>query len=290
MEVRSPSPCSLFSLCPQVSMPTGSLCAERNVIGSALAADLTLRREDIRYVAVLSLSLEPTTSSSLLCGTCDPHDISDGSFDYPSSPVSLTPQVSCCSDTFHSLDELPSRPADMKRAMSQPVVISQQSHHSAAGSSTPNKTRMVTVFDVPTQGLLTPLNQVSEKEVRRHRESSERKSDGSNRKPEVRPPHCTAPWETDLLSRLPLANEGESLSDQSSERSPRAVSLLRRGTPFPLSLLSLAHHSHSMNPLKPCGACHEWLKKIAEVNPSFSVITFTDSECQGVYVEQIDMM
>ena len=39
-------------------MPTGSLCAERNVIGSALASDLTLKREDIQYVAVLSLSLE----------------------------------------------------------------------------------------------------------------------------------------------------------------------------------------------------------------------------------------
>jgi len=42
-----------------------------------------------------------------------------------------------------------------------------------------------------------------------------------------------------------------------------------------------------MNPLKPCGACHEWLKKIAEVNPQFSVVTFSDALCQGVYVEQI---
>ena len=43
-----------------------------------------------------------------------------------------------------------------------------------------------------------------------------------------------------------------------------------------------------MNPLKPCGACNEWLKKIAEVNPRFSVITFTDDSCAGVYVEEID--
>ena len=42
-----------------------------------------------------------------------------------------------------------------------------------------------------------------------------------------------------------------------------------------------------MNPLKPCGACHEWLKKIAEVNPSFTVVTFTDYGCEGVYSEQI---
>jgi hypothetical protein len=42
-----------------------------------------------------------------------------------------------------------------------------------------------------------------------------------------------------------------------------------------------------LNPMKPCGACHEWLKKISEVNPRFSVITFTDVFCHGVYVEQI---
>lgn len=43
-----------------------------------------------------------------------------------------------------------------------------------------------------------------------------------------------------------------------------------------------------MNPLKPCGACHEWLKKIAEFNPCFSVVTFTDVNCSGVYIEQIE--
>jgi cytidine deaminase len=38
----------------QVSMPTGSLCAERNVIGTALAADITLKRQDLKMIAVLS--------------------------------------------------------------------------------------------------------------------------------------------------------------------------------------------------------------------------------------------
>ena len=32
-------------------MPTGSLCAERNVIGSALADDLTLKRTDVKLIA-----------------------------------------------------------------------------------------------------------------------------------------------------------------------------------------------------------------------------------------------
>ena len=39
----------------EVSMPTGSLCAERNVIGSALADDLTLRRQDLKVIAVYSV-------------------------------------------------------------------------------------------------------------------------------------------------------------------------------------------------------------------------------------------
>ncbi|CAN0050164.1 unnamed protein product, partial [Ectocarpus sp. 13 AM-2016] len=37
-------------------MPTGSLCAERNVIGSALTSDLSLLRRDIKAVAVLSVA------------------------------------------------------------------------------------------------------------------------------------------------------------------------------------------------------------------------------------------
>lgn len=39
----------------EVSMPTGSLCAERNAIGTALAGDLSLRRSDMQAIAVLSM-------------------------------------------------------------------------------------------------------------------------------------------------------------------------------------------------------------------------------------------
>ena len=51
----------------EVSMPTGSLCAERNVIGTALANDPGLKREDLLLVAVLSLQL-PIAKSSLPIG------------------------------------------------------------------------------------------------------------------------------------------------------------------------------------------------------------------------------
>jgi len=55
----------------EVSMPTGSLCAERNAIGSALGQDPSLRREHIRAVAVLALpelglsASHPATPASL---------------------------------------------------------------------------------------------------------------------------------------------------------------------------------------------------------------------------------
>eukprot|EP00126_Sphaerothecum_destruens_P001246 Sdes_comp13678_c0_seq1m3268 len=39
----------------EVSMPTGTLCAERNAIGNALANDPSLSRRDFKMMAVLSL-------------------------------------------------------------------------------------------------------------------------------------------------------------------------------------------------------------------------------------------
>eukprot|EP01038_Epipyxis_sp_PR26KG_P015957 gene15957-21652_t len=47
----------------EVSMPTGSLCAERNVIGSALASDITLTRKDIKMIAVYSASISESSNN-----------------------------------------------------------------------------------------------------------------------------------------------------------------------------------------------------------------------------------
>ena len=43
----------------------------------------------------------------------------------------------------------------------------------------------------------------------------------------------------------------------------------------------------ALNPLDPCGACMEWLKKISEVNPDFKVLTFTSTSCEKVFVTPI---
>jgi hypothetical protein len=48
---------------------------------------------------------------------------------------------------------------------------------------------------------------------------------------------------------------------------------------FARSCYSIPAKFLERNPLGPCGSCIEWLKKIAEVNPDFKIITFTDSSC-----------
>ncbi len=56
----------------EVSLPTGSLCAERNAISSALAANPAMRREDVRCVAVYGGQLGDKRFDNPLepCGVC----------------------------------------------------------------------------------------------------------------------------------------------------------------------------------------------------------------------------
>lgn len=41
--------------------------------------------------------------------------------------------------------------------------------------------------------------------------------------------------------------------------------------------------------LGPCGACTEWLRKVAEINPDFRVLTFQDLDCERVFVDPVDV-
>lgn len=45
-----------------------------------------------------------------------------------------------------------------------------------------------------------------------------------------------------------------------------------------------------LNPISPCGACMEWLRKIAEKEPNFRVITFESYDCDKVYVKRISAL
>ncbi|CEL93791.1 unnamed protein product [Vitrella brassicaformis CCMP3155] len=37
-----------------------------------------------------------------------------------------------------------------------------------------------------------------------------------------------------------------------------------------------------LNPIAPCGVCDEWLKKLQEESPTFSIVTFTTSDCDEI--------
>lgn len=54
----------------EVSLPTGTLCAERNAIGTALCRFPRLERRDIQAVAVLSLDQSPKLAKLGPCGAC----------------------------------------------------------------------------------------------------------------------------------------------------------------------------------------------------------------------------
>ena len=51
----------------EVSLPTGTLCAERNAIGSAFASHPGLRRAEFRAIAVMSVDLKNPLAP---CGAC----------------------------------------------------------------------------------------------------------------------------------------------------------------------------------------------------------------------------
>lgn len=186
----------------EVSMPTGSLCAERNVIGTALADRPGLKREDLKLIAVLAVpNAEPETIHRV--------------------PSSASMSVGTSSR--------------------KPSVESEAAAYSSGGVATAtNDSAWIASISPSTSS---------------HRLSSEDEAPSA-------PPNAP-------LRRIALLSKGAP-STHKSNNSKRTVVLHSTGK--------------DLNPLQPCGACNEWLKKIAESNPYFRVLTFTDADCNGVYV------
>jgi cytidine deaminase len=212
----------------EVSMPTGSLCAERNVIGSALAGDITLRRQDIVGVAVLSapgLKTTKSTTSSARCKCCT------GSCGMETSDRSLSPLYTGLRQALSPVS--PSKQSPIARQFS--VSRDQPS---------PPATKSLTV-DTNTE--------ISPPSPSRLKFKSIRRMSSSNEPGEVR------------ANITPTQNIGNVVE-------------------------TVAVSAEDMNPLHPCGACLEWLKKIAEVNPKVFVVTFTDQACKGMYIESVETL
>jgi cytidine deaminase len=182
----------------EVSMPTGSLCAERNVIGTALADRPGLKREDLKLIAVLAVPL-----------------VDIGHRRGPSPELSGMRRVHSCNANIDC-------------------------------DVTPRSVRKA--------------------------------SYGSEEDPEWILPF---PKPDSRTSQYPNA-------EISSSTPRRTISLVSRSYQANAAgskrTVVLQSSYQDLNPLRPCGACNEWLKKIAECNPYFKILTFTDAECNGVYI------
>ncbi len=109
----------------EVSMPTGSLCAERNVIGTALANDPGLTREDLMMVAVLAIPLRDEDQQSIISSPLEvpspPPGVDNNTCTYiddnklPKSPES--PPSVFFSEVEEKLTKF-QRPENIRRSMS----------------------------------------------------------------------------------------------------------------------------------------------------------------------------
>lgn len=268
----------------EVSMPTGSLCAERNVIGTALASDPGLRREDLLCVAVLAVPLpkEDDQMKSLP--------------QLPSPPPVLDPSM--CIDIGR---DPPSTLIDQETVTSSTRRTDSIDETKLAGSRQ---------MDIPRSHSLASFSSVIEEgdyDVLAERDALNFRKDGASllRRGEGIPMSVKVSKKAmQTPERKGLAGKARNDPIDDAMLPPAARAGSPAGNPLRKIRLNPAyrpmwgggvssrkkkrtvvlHSSQDINPLRPCGACNEWLKKIAESNPYFRVITFTDADCNGVYV------
>jgi len=249
----------------EVSMPTGSLCAERNVIGTALASDVGLKRGDLKMIAVLAVSLPPPSPSQLPqhCvvvpkgGVGEEGILKTLSTDrLERDSVTRSLSVTSCATNEVPDDE-------------ENSVISWINYHddSSYSSHSPQKRKSATQGLVPPLLLQSTVLDPSGTPVRRISLYSNRNNLNTDDmwgccKESARNKNTTKAENTTKQKAKQVAHCG-------CRRAKKTV---------------VVHSPEDINPLAPCGACNEWLKKIAELNPYFKVLTFTDANCNGVYV------
>ena len=228
----------------EVSMPTGSLCAERNVIGTALASNPQLKRQDLKCIAVLAVPPPPSSSSasskqrsashgnaSDICGSCKSSRHS--SFDDTCPTSTMTGHQI----RHHSFDEKEEEDWMLGDTGVTTITTEQEDQMQSHGAPI----RQISLFS----------------------------SNSSNSLVDMIKTHPTVPTSPHTSKR----------NKKSAPSSP-ATSIQEKRT----VIVRSNNRDVDLNPLRPCGACHEWLKKIAECNPYFQIMTFTDADCNGVYV------
>ena len=243
----------------EVSMPTGSLCAERNVIGTALASDPSLRREDLRVIAVLAIPLpkedvpaQNTSIKYLKDILAKELLLAKGKIEKPitSSIKERKMRQSSSIGSFHSIIEEDQKPSESSPL--EPPSLSNRRDENPFSFGDTNELKLQTSSPLCSH-TLEPFNL-------EEYSSPQSVSLPGTPKRKIRL--------YDHVEKLDISEKFHNIDDKQSRRT-----------------LFLQTSVGDINPLRPCGACNEWLKKIAECNPYFKVLTFTDADCNGVYIQ-----
>jgi cytidine deaminase len=249
----------------EVSMPTGSLCAERNAIGSALAMNPNLKRQDLKMIAVLAVPPVVLESQSVT----------------PISTISI--------ETNDNI------------ATIKAIAKSTRDGGDGGGSSKSGTLRHVASYSSILEESLDPNDNDRNLAIKSNY-NSRKSSIGSDYEPTTSSATVDE-WivseqrhgEEELQVSLHVQSDKVILSSNSSTEPVRRIPLFSKSPPSQFTTSDVRRPStkkrtvvvqstKDMNPLVPCGACNEWLKKIAQSNPYFKIITFTDANCNGVYI------
>ena len=263
----------------EVSMPTGSLCSERSAIASALSDDVGLCRKDIKVIAVLALPLEG-------------RGVRDKEVEAEERKKE--------EDLLRQMTLLNSNSPLLRMEGGPPLSPLALEENEGVGR------RNGGVMEMKEKGVDERKEREETREgvggvdgmevgSKRGRDDGESGvddgvGDGVKRR---RLPH-----------ELSISTERTaSVGSEGWDASPSFLSTkggmrdyLRQQQQLEGELLWMKirreHHSgddEGRNPINPCGACNEWLKKIAEVNPDFKVITFTATDCQTCFIKGVKM-
>lgn len=228
----------------EVSMPTGSLCAERNAIGSALAENPSLTRKQIKQIAVYSINPKEWKTSSDGAKARSDSNMSDRA-------------VEVAGPFLNTVDDIGTLALRNTQSRQCAVVDGVHGEGKSRSESTLSENSMMVTDLISPRQADSPMGEMDTMQVYSMKGASERSPASKRRKIE-------------LLGR----------SYQ------RQVAFVAENCSRP-KMTTIDAVENDMNPLKPCGACNEWLKKIAEVNPALSIVTFTDTNFQGFYCEQV---
>ena len=95
----------------------------------------------------------------------------------------------------------------------------------------------------------------------------------------------------DNNSNIPTLSEHTTLTTNTNINSPtinKSFSNLKINGPLSRRGSIFEEETDDVNPRGPCGSCTEWLKKIAQCNPSFKIITFSSRKLDHVIVKHLN--